>query len=47
MFIIVDLSLEEIFGTEYDIILQKNLATYIKTGIVVGAFNWLKNIILK
>lgn len=47
MFIIVDLSLEEVFGTEYDIILQKNLATYIKTGIVVGAFNWLKNIILK
>lgn len=47
MFIIADLTLEEIFGTNYDIVIQKNLATYLKTGIVVGAFNWLKNIILK
>jgi putative membrane protein len=47
MFIIADLTLEEIFGSNYDIVIQKNLATYLKTGIVVGAFNWLKNIILK
>lgn len=47
MFIIADLTLEEIFGNTYDLVLQKNLATYLKTGIVVGAFNWIKNIIIK
>lgn len=47
MFIVADLTLEEIFGNQYDLVIQKNLATYIKTGIVVGAFNWVKNIILK
>lgn len=47
MFIVADLTLEEIFGTEYDLVIQKNIATYLKTGIVVGAFNWVKNIILK
>jgi putative membrane protein len=47
MFIIADLTLEELFGNTYDLVLQKNLATYLKTGIVVGAFNWIKNIIIK
>lgn len=47
MFVISDVILELLFQNTYDLVLQKNLATYIKTGIVVGAFNWLKNIILK
>ncbi len=47
MFIAVDLTLEEIFGSNYNIVLQKNLATYLKTGIVVGVLNWIKNIIIK
>ncbi len=47
MFIFADISLEYLFQNNYDLVLQKNIATYLKTGIVVGVFNWIKNIILK
>ena len=47
IFIISDIALELLFQNTYDLVLEKNLATYLKTGIVIGAFNWLKNIIIK
>lgn len=47
MFIFADITLEYLFQNNYDLVLEKNIATYLKTGIVVGVFNWIKNIILK
>ena len=40
-----DLSIDTILGSGYDLIIAKELATYIKVGILFGVLNWIKNLI--
>lgn len=47
LFFLTDLSLELLFGLKHDIIIQENLVTYIKSGIIFGAINWLEHLIIK
>lgn len=47
LFFLTDLSLELLFGLKHDLIIQENLVTYIKSGIIFGAINWLEHLIIK
>jgi len=40
-----DMSIDIILGTGYDIVIAKELASYIKVGILFGVLNWIKNLI--
>jgi putative membrane protein len=40
-----DLAIEIMLGTGFDLVIAKELATYIKVGILFGVLNWTKNLI--
>lgn len=40
-----DMSVDIVLGTEFDIVIAKELASYIKVGILFGVLNWIKNLI--
>ena len=40
-----DLGIDVLLGSGYDLVIAKELATYIKVGILFGVLNWTKNLI--
>jgi len=40
-----DMSIDIVLGTGYDLVIVKELASYIKVGILFGVLNWIKNLI--
>lgn len=47
IFIIADVSMEALFGLTHDLIVQKELASYVIIGMIFGTVNWISNLILK
>jgi putative membrane protein len=47
VFYLSDQALELLFGLKHDLIVQEDLVTYIKSGIIFGAINWLEHLIIK
>ena len=39
------MSVDILLGAGYDLVIAKELATYIKVGILFGVLNWIKNLI--
>jgi len=46
-FYLVDQIMNYKFGIQYDILMQENLVTYVKSGIIFGVINWLEHLIIK
>ena len=40
-----DMSIDILLGEGFDLVIAKELATYIKVGILFGVLNWIKNLI--
>jgi len=40
-----DMSIDVLLGEGFDLVIAKELATYIKVGILFGVLNWIKNLI--
>lgn len=40
-----DMSIDILLGDGFDLVIAKELATYIKVGILFGVLNWIKNLI--
>jgi len=47
IFFLIDQSMNYLFGIQYDLLIQENLVTYVKSGIIFGVVNWLEHLILK
>jgi len=46
-FYLVDQIMNYQFGIQYDILIQENLVTYVKSGIIFGVINWIEHLIIK
>lgn len=47
IFFLADQAMDTLFGIKYDIVIQEDLVTYIKSGIIFGVLNWLEHLIIK
>lgn len=47
IFYMADASMEYFFGLQRDIIMQTDLVSYVKVGMLFGAINWAEHLIIK
>ncbi len=47
IFYLADISMEQLFGLEYDIVMETDLVSYAKVGILFGVINWAEHLIIR